>query len=107
MRRNTEPTEEISVLRLHPSHDNLHGQYPLCSVCEEGGNKVSRVLVVVPAKLDVSQGGLTLLPHVMQVRPQALHFYPGDNQELAKLTVEITNVGSCTVKFLKTKQFNL
>ena len=67
MSRNTEPAEKICVLRLHPSHDNLHGEDPLSSVCEEGGYQVPRVLVVVPTKLDVTQGGFTLLLHVLQV----------------------------------------
>ena len=67
MSRDTEPTEKIRVLRLHRIHDNLHGQYPLCSVCKEGGHEVSRVLVIVPSELDVTQGGLALLLHVLQV----------------------------------------
>ena len=67
MSRNTEPAEKICVLRLHPSHDDLHGQYPLCRVGEEGGHEVSRVLVIVPTQLDIAQGGLALLLHVLQV----------------------------------------
>ena len=102
MSRNTEPAEELCVLRLHPSHDDLHGQDPLCSVCEEGGDEVPRILVIVPAELDVSQRGLALLLHVLQVGSEALHVYPGDRQELTELTVEITNVGGCSVKLLET-----
>ena len=67
MSRNTEPAEELCVLRLHPSHDDLHGQYPLCRVGEEGGHEVSRVLVIVPTQLDIAQGGFALLLHVLQV----------------------------------------
>lgn len=85
MRRNAEPAEKVLVLGLHPRHDDLHGQNSLCGVCEEGRHEVAGVLVIVPAQLDVAEGGLALLLHVGQVGPESVHVYPGDHHEVTEL----------------------
>ena len=88
MRRNAQPEEEIFILGLHPSHDNLHGQDPLCCVCKERMYEISGVLVIVLAELDVAQGRLTLLLHVLQVGSQGFqkwNFYSGDNYKVTEL----------------------
>ena len=85
MCRNAQPAEEILVLRLHPSHYNLHGQNPCSSVGEEGGHELSCVLTIVPPKLDVTQGVLALVLHVGEVGPERLHLYSGHDAQLTEL----------------------